>query len=659
MRNPLYAVLLLLLCSFISFSSIYAQNDKRRRIDSLEKLLAEKKTDTGRAWVLGLLAQAYSGRDSVKAFNMAYESLDIYRKRNHPLGLAFANYSLGECFLDVGNFPQAQSHFELADSLIRNDTSVMGRYIHIRAIGNLANVMAQLRKPKAELELLIGLVPDIERTKDSGALGVVVANIASELLNTNNPQKAYAYLKKAETIFSNTNLKESLAFVYINLVECMQQLDSIREMRYYLDKSYTILLESKNSDLWPEYYLHEGLYAHVTRHYNDAVRYYLQAEDIALKYKRGYALNSIWEGLSETYISLRDYKDARKYLLQFFHKAGTENVPLNELKALKLLTTVEEQSGNIKAAHNYLRRYEFLSDSIKKDEIAIAVEDLQSRYQNVVKEKEILALQNRNKQQQLELQQGRYLNYLLLTGLALLLGILMVVYLLLRHRKRLHRFEVEKIQQEHRISLLHAMVEGQEQERNRLARDLHDGLGGILSGTKLELSGAALMVSGHKGEEIVRRCMRWLDQASEELRRIARSLMPEILMNFGLERAFTAYCDTLRETGLHITCYVVNYKNKMDITRQMVLYRIMQELVNNAMRHAAATEILVELQETDDKLFLTVEDDGKGFDKVQLGNRKGTGLLNIQSRVEFLNGEMDIISAPGKGTTIIVECLIR
>ncbi len=253
--------------------------------------------------------------------------------------------------------------------------------------------------------------------------------------------------------------------------------------------------------------------------------------------------------------------------------------------------------------------------------------------------------------------------YIILT-IASLLALIFLFYAYsqrsktLKQEQQLHRFEVENIRQEHRISLLSAMLDGQEQERTRLARDLHDGLGGLLSGVKIELSGLLPADGDNQQQRIVHRTLNHLDNAVDELRRIAKSMMPEVLLVYGLGEATREYCKGLEATGIPVTCQVVNYKNDMSHARQIVLYRIMQELVNNAVKHAAATQILVQVQQSGNILFLTVEDDGRGFDMGGDRQLKGAGLANIQARVALLQGRFDLGSVPGTGTTCTIECTV-
>ncbi|SEW51820.1 ATP-binding protein [Chitinophaga arvensicola] len=229
----------------------------------------------------------------------------------------------------------------------------------------------------------------------------------------------------------------------------------------------------------------------------------------------------------------------------------------------------------------------------------------------------------------------------------------------LRQKQLLHELELDKINQAHRMSVLSAMLEGQETERTRLARDLHDGLGGLLSGVKIELSALQAPIKVSSPDTIVHKTMGHLDNAVDELRRIAKSMMPEVLLTYGLGEAIKEYCNGLRKSGVPVSCQVYNYKNDMSPGRQVTLYRIVQELVNNAIKHAGATEILVQLQQRGQRIFLVVEDDGKGFDTTQMQALKGAGLANIQSRVEMLHGTLEVTSAPGTGAAFNMECSVN
>ena len=206
--------------------------------------------------------------------------------------------------------------------------------------------------------------------------------------------------------------------------------------------------------------------------------------------------------------------------------------------------------------------------------------------------------------------------------------------------------------------LVQTLIENQqivETERSRLAKDLHDGLGGLLSGIKLTLSSVANKVP-EKNTPLFTKASNQLDTAIREMRRVAHNMMPEALLKFGLGEAIQDYCDGISESNLVKMEYTqIGSLQMLDKSTEIVLYRIIQELTNNALKHAAAKNIFIQITNHPKGFTITVEDDGKGFDNKMLQEEKGAGLKNVRSRVEYLKGSFVIDTAQGKGTSIIVE----
>lgn len=217
--------------------------------------------------------------------------------------------------------------------------------------------------------------------------------------------------------------------------------------------------------------------------------------------------------------------------------------------------------------------------------------------------------------------------------------------------KELYTISLEKERQNIKIATLTAMLDGQEQERGRMARDLHDGLGGLLSSTKISLSQFTNQIApAHKQD--MQNSLTQLDTAVEELRRIAHNLMPDLLNRYGLEEALQDYAVRMSNDQLDIVVQFLYYKNKLQKDKQLLVYRIIQELVNNAIKHAEATQILIQIVEESSDYTITIEDDGKGFDLKEVKGNHSAGLHNIQSRVDFLKGTFQIHSEKEVGTSI-------
>lgn len=228
----------------------------------------------------------------------------------------------------------------------------------------------------------------------------------------------------------------------------------------------------------------------------------------------------------------------------------------------------------------------------------------------------------------------------------------------LKQRDELHHLAMEKEKQHSKIATLTALLEGQEKERSRLARDLHDGLGGLLSGTKHQLSDLDAQPP-NTVQQGISKSIDQIDNAVEELRRVAHNLMPDLLLKYGLEAAVREFAHRMSHNALQIHTECINYSNSLSIDKQLLVYRIIQELVNNAIKHAAASEIIIQLSEDQQLLNLTIEDDGISFDSKDLDLTKTAGFHNIESRVHFLKGMMHIRSERNIGTSIELQIPIE
>ena len=156
---------------------------------------------------------------------------------------------------------------------------------------------------------------------------------------------------------------------------------------------------------------------------------------------------------------------------------------------------------------------------------------------------------------------------------------------------------------------------------------------------------------------VFERSLDMLDTSIKELRRVAHNMMPEMLTKFGLDEALKEYCITVNATGLVSLKYQsLGMATRLDSAIEIIIYRIIQELLNNILKHAVASEAFIQLIREDNRLNIVVEDNGKGFDTALLEKSKGAGWVNIRSRVEYIKGQLDIHSEPGKGTLINIEC---
>ena len=241
-------------------------------------------------------------------------------------------------------------------------------------------------------------------------------------------------------------------------------------------------------------------------------------------------------------------------------------------------------------------------------------------------------------------------------GGILLLG-LVAVLLLWRwtvQKKQLAEQQVKQLEQEKQLIATQAVLDGEVQERTRLARDLHDGLGSILAAAKYSLTNIKkTAIRDAIDIECFDRAMNLLDESMREMRRMAHHLMPETLSRYGLKQSVTDFCNSIP----HVKFTWYGDETRLEPKMEVMVYRIMHELVSNALKHSGASHILVEIVRYENNIALTVQDDGCGFDPSTVS--KGMGLENIRTRVAAYNGNLLMDSKIGIGTEINVELRVE
>lgn len=206
------------------------------------------------------------------------------------------------------------------------------------------------------------------------------------------------------------------------------------------------------------------------------------------------------------------------------------------------------------------------------------------------------------------------------------------------------------LEKEKESEILRALISGEEKERKRIAQDLHDGLGALLSTVKLRFSAIQNEMPDIFKAESFRKADELLDDACDEIRGISHRMMPRILDKGGLEHAMKDLCSAVNQPSeIEVSFLPIDIPEDIPDDKALAIYRIAQELLKNAIKHSDANEILVQLQGEKERLNLTVEDDGKGFHPDEV--KRGLGLDGIRSRVSFAEGSMDLDTAPGRGSS--------
>ena len=290
-----------------------------------------------------------------------------------------------------------------------------------------------------------------------------------------------------------------------------------------------------------------------------------------------------------------------------------------------------------------------------KEKLAIT-ENLNLKYQTAIKDKKIqeAKLANEKKTNQRNLAISGLL--ILLAGGAFFWQRMKIKQLAQQKTTIIQQKRIEDLEKEHKILSMSAMLEGQEKERFRIAQELHDGLGSLLASVKAHYSIIQSEIKQLEKLNVFDKAQKMMDNACDEVRRISHNLMPPILSTQGLPSALQNLVSDFRLThNLEISIDIQRMENRLPINKEIVLYRVCQELLNNIHKHAEATKVEISLYGLDENIQLIVEDNGKGYDVDKI--KPGLGLTSIQSRVEFLGGQVDVDSKEKEGTTVSISIL--
>ena len=663
----------ILICSILLFSfNVLAQTGRESKIDSLEKVLSKKVHDTTRALTLSELARTYGGVDSVKCFDYGLKAIELSKKTGYLKGLAKSHIELAGAYLDYASNVKAIYHYEkgnqFADKLIKKDSTRANMNIWLRGLYNLGIAHGYDGNIRKEIELATKTIPIAERMGDKMFVANGNTNLGIKYNNLSDFTNAYDLFVLSQKQFEEIGGPEDMVYHGISFATCLFGLDSLPQMKEVLDRTKKNLDLIPNSFYTPLYYAELGLYYGGAGEYDQGIAALDKASSFYNPNAKNYYQRNLNQRYSDMYEKMGDYRKAKEYTLKYLNYWDNKHEAKDIIGSYLRLAMLEEKLYNHATAYNLLLKYVKAKDSLRIAELGSDMKNLEAQYKIATKEKEILILQNEKNESALTLEKRKSQAYLLggiISVLALLLfsGYYFYKRKLAKANKKeaLREAEMQQIKQEQQNKIFSAMIEGQEKERKRLAIDLHDGLGGRLSGISMNLSKLDKDEPKEYPKKQLRKVMKDLNDSLSELRNVARNMMPETLVKFGLQAALKDYCSSMTGSETKVTLQFYGTDKGINLNQQVTMYRVIQELINNAVKHSKASEVLVQYMREGNNVDITVEDNGVGFDKSKGLKQKefGMGLSNIQTRVAYLKGIIDFESEENEGTTVNVHININ
>jgi len=601
------------------------KSQAQRRLDSLEATLPQQ-PDSLRPHVMKALALGYRRTNSEQARVWAERAGQEALRVQRPVDYAHAQSVLGMLAKDQGKYEQA-INYQLAALKIHE------RVHSWEGMLNSNNDIGILYK---RMKLLDKALPFFQR----------IVDMSNKLI-----------ADKSFNAKRHENFEVSRAYALNNVGDIYLEKKDFAKAKPYFEETVAEGKRLKVNDLGAVGYANLATTETGLGHFAAAVADFQQS--LALDEAEGneYGQAETLAAMAELYQKLNDLPKAEQALRRALalatklHSAGTEQ------QAHRGLSQLYQKTGQYALATQHYAQLVQLNDTIYNQDVTQKVAELQTKYETEKKE-----AQNQLQAAQLRTQEQiiRRRNTQLLAGLAVLLLLAGLAYLLNNRRRLQQKIELEQERQRLERLRAQAVLEAEEAERRRIGSDLHDGVGQLLTAAKLNLSalGGELALQTAGQQAMLQNALDVVDESFREVRSISHNLMPNALIKRGLAQAVRDFLGKVAPDGrLKINLEVIGLDQggRLDPTVENVLFRVIQELVQNILKHARATEVTLQLIRNPTELTVMVEDNGVGFDPAALGEEGGIGLKNIESRMAYLGGRADFDAAPGRGTTVVLE----
>lgn len=643
--NPARKLHILLLLAFVHQFVIGAT----AKTDSLQGLLG-KVPDTQNILILSDLCWEYRfiDRDSARFFGEM--ALEQSREIGFPKGEAQALNDLGILLIDDNAFPAALDLFDKALK-IRQE---LGDSAGVAALYNKQGIIHQKQgNLEAALDRQLRALVIYEQQEQDLWISYTLNNIAIIHYNLGNLPKSLEYHQRALDLRRELQDTYGIGASYGNMANVYLEMGDTNRAFGYLREAVNWLQETGSSEALGVQMNNLGAIFVSMGELDSARKYLEKALLIRRQLGDSKAIASTLGSLGELYLREGRYSIAEKTLDEALSLARNANVREEQINVLSRLSTLYEETGRLDKALQSLREYVRVKDEVYNDNVNARIMEMQARFDAESQEQQIVLLTSQQQLKDLKIRQQRTQITLLLVFIVMLVGAAFFEYYRYRQKQRSLLQAETMRQQELRMK---AVIQAQEEERKRIAEDLHDGVGQTLSGLKLACEGIAEQVTAsNSGKDQILQLGRSLDNACSEVRTISHQMRPKALTELGLIPAIDEMLsNTFTHSGISYSFDHFGVEGRFDEKIEVSVYRIIQELVNNIIKHSNATEASFQLLKNNQRLVLVVEDNGKGFDYDQ-GKGKGIGLLNLDSRVDTVGGEINYESHPGEGTLVTIR----
>ena len=627
---------------FLFASPSFSQTNKL--IDSLEKVARQQK-DTTLIKTYNELTWQYRTVNQGKAISYADKAIQLSLRYKFDKGLAQAYNDLGIIFYDKQNFDTAIVLYNKAFEIRKRNNDISGMAKLYNKIGVVYQKQGNFDKA---LENQLNALKLFEQVNDDIGISYSLNNIGIVNQNMGLYEEAIKYQLRSIAIKEKIKDRYGLAGSYVNVGNIYFLQNNFPKAKEFYLKAEKITREIGDKEYLSNALNNLSRFYISTKQYKEALPYADESFALRKSLSDTKGMVSCLINHGKIYTGLQQYDSAEIKLNTALSLAKGEESCKPEMPALyESFADLYEITGQLDKALAMHKLYANSKDSIYTTELGNNFAVLQTKYETLQKEKQI-------QEQQFELTRK---NYWIGGSIGLLVLISLLGYSFYHRRQLKQEAKMQAEISRQQDLATRAVLEAEEAERQRIAKDLHDGVGQMMSAAKMNLSAveSQLNLQTEEQKHAFENIIQLVDDSCKEVRSVSHNMMPNALLKNNLEAAIREFIDKLDQRVIKVHLYAQGLDERLDSNMETILYRIIQECVNNVIKHSGADTLDITIIKEQGEVTATIEDNGKGFDTNDKERFEGIGLKNMLTRIEYLKGSIDFDSAPGHGTVVALH----
>ncbi len=576
---------------------------------------------------------------------LARQALRLSKTGHSDVGIASAYQRLGITYQVQGDYDSAKFFSEQSLQMWKKQDN---QDEEARTLNNIGIIYDEQGLDDQALEYYIESLRIYESRDDKGGMAKVYNNLG--IINKKNGRydQVIYYYDKSLAIYRKLEHAFGIAATLGNMGSAFLETKEYDQAITYSEEAIE-RYEEAGIDQYVPYSLENiGLAYQGKGELSKATSFHLRALLLYEKFDNKKESAFTLASLADIKLLQNKYDSAHLLAMRSLHLATDIGAQQEIKRANRLLVETNIHLGHPSAALIAFGQYIQHSDSLNSKQRAEALADVQTKYETEKKEQAIKTLEDEALLKDVKLQRNAYF-----IGVILLLSFGVGFLMLLNFKRKNYKLRAVHSEEKERIqkNRFRAVIEAQEMERKRIAQELHDGLGQLLSVVRLNVSS----LDEDEKDMRIQKSIGLVDSAVSEVRSISHNMMPTALANIGLLAALRDLQRQLNDSSKVKTEFLLPADLDLPENHSIGLYRISQELINNALKYAESSEIKLSLSTNLQETILEICDDGKGFETERLNHSDGIGWQNIRSRVDVMDGEIHIYSKLGTGTTVRIQ----